>query len=240
MAAPEPSQVCVDQPLHMLPASAVYGALTTRPAGLTQTEIEERLRFFGANVIDEPPRTPDAVRFLANFTHVMAILLWAGGAIGFAAELPQLGIAIWMVNVINGTFEGMRSHTYRGSRYTRRAGKRTPGICVARVARMSMKVLIVGGGRVGAHLASLLINNGHSVTIIERRQEQASRLKQLLPAESVIYGSGTDPLVLEDAQIRQSDVLAAVTGTDETNLVATSLGRFEFGVRRTIARVKDP
>jgi len=105
---------------------------------------------------------------------------------------------------------------------------------------MSVKVIIVGGGRVGARLASLLINNGHSITIIEKRQEQVVRLRQLLPEESVVFGSGTDPLVLENAQVRQSDVLAAVTGTDETNLVATSLGRFEFAVRRTIARVKDP
>lgn len=53
-------------------------------------------------------------------------------------------------------------------------------------------------------------------------------------------GSGTDPNVLEAAGIRPADIVAAVTGADETNLVATSLARFEFGVPRIIARVNHP
>ena len=53
-------------------------------------------------------------------------------------------------------------------------------------------------------------------------------------------GSGTDPNVLEAAGIRQASVVAAVTGDDETNLVVTSLARFEFDVPRTIARVNNP
>ena len=56
----------------------------------------------------------------------------------------------------------------------------------------------------------------------------------------MIAGSGTDPATLEAAGIRDADVIAAVTGADETNLVVTSLARFEYGVPRTIARVKDP
>jgi trk system potassium uptake protein len=55
-----------------------------------------------------------------------------------------------------------------------------------------------------------------------------------------MLGSGTNPDVLEAAGIRQADVVAAVTGADETNLVVTSLARFEFGAPRTIARVNNP
>ncbi len=103
-----------------------------------------------------------------------------------------------------------------------------------------MKVVIVGGGKVGTHLATLLLAEGHQVRVIEARVREVQHLHDDLPVGSVIPGSGTDPAILEAAGIRDADVMAAVTGTDETNLVATSLARFEFGVPRTIARVKDP
>jgi trk system potassium uptake protein TrkA len=65
-------------------------------------------------------------------------------------------------------------------------------------------------------------------------------LQRAFPLEAVILGDGTDPTVLAAAAIRQADVVAAVTGADETNLVVTNLARFEFGVPRTIARVNMP
>jgi len=103
-----------------------------------------------------------------------------------------------------------------------------------------MQVIIVGGGKVGTYLATLLLSETHQVKIVESRPSELSALHASLPAGTVIAGNGTDPALLEAAGIRAADVLAAVTGTDETNLVATSLARFAFGVGRTIARVKDP
>ncbi|MBI3302420.1 MAG: TrkA family potassium uptake protein [Deltaproteobacteria bacterium] len=103
-----------------------------------------------------------------------------------------------------------------------------------------MNVLIVGGGEVGTYLASLLLAGGHRVKVIEMRRDDIPRLQRDLPADVVISGNGTDPTVLEAAGIRQAHVVAAVTGTDETNLVVTSLARFEFNVPRTIARVHTP
>lgn len=105
---------------------------------------------------------------------------------------------------------------------------------------MSMNVIVVGGGKVGAYLASLLLAGGHEVKVVEVRPEEAGRLSRELPGNAVMAGSGTDPAVLEAAGIRRADVAAAVTGADETNLVVTSLARFEFNVPRTIARVKNP
>ena len=102
------------------------------------------------------------------------------------------------------------------------------------------RVLVVGGGKVGTYLASLLLADGHSVTVIEGQSEEFYRLRQNLPAEVHVQGNGTDPLVLEAAGIRQADVVAAVSRADETNLVITSLARFEFNVPRTIARVNNP
>jgi trk system potassium uptake protein TrkA len=103
-----------------------------------------------------------------------------------------------------------------------------------------MHVLIVGGGKVGTYLAGLLLADGHKVNVIEGTKEEFRRAEQELPPGVVISGSGTDPGVLEAAGVRNADVVAAVTRTDETNLVITSLARFEFNVRRTIARVNIP
>ena len=105
---------------------------------------------------------------------------------------------------------------------------------------MAMFVLIVGGGKVGSHLASLLLGEGYRVRVIEQQRDEIPRLKRDLPAEVVVLGSGTDPNVLEGAGIRQAQVVAAVTGEDETNLVVASLAHSEFGVPRVIGRVNNP
>jgi len=105
---------------------------------------------------------------------------------------------------------------------------------------MAMNVIVVGGGRVGAYLASLLLTAGHKVKVIEERPEENRHLRRDLPPGVLVQGNGTDPDVLEKSGIGHANVVAAVTGADDTNLVVTSLARFEFNVPRTIARVKDP
>lgn len=93
------------QPLAAtLPLPDVYQALGSQPQGLTVDEAQRRLQEVGPNAIAELRGTPLWVRFLANFTHLMALLLWVGGLVAFIAQLPQLGLAIWLVNVINGVF----------------------------------------------------------------------------------------------------------------------------------------
>lgn len=107
---------------------------------------------------------------------------------------------------------------------------------------MAMNVIVVGGGKVGSYLSSFLLGQGYRVEVVEVRREEIPGLQATLRhlGGAVRLGSGTDPNVLEAAGIRQASVVAAVTGDDETNLVATSLARFEFGVPRTIARVNNP
>lgn len=105
---------------------------------------------------------------------------------------------------------------------------------------MTMTVLIVGGGKVGSYVASLLISEGHNAIIIEQRREELARLEADVPQAKIVWGSGTDPVDLENAGIHNANVVAAVTGSDENNLVITSLARFEFNVPRTIARVNNP
>ena len=102
-----------------------------------------------------------------------------------------------------------------------------------------MLVIIVGGGKVGSHLALLLLNEGHEVKLIDDRPDVLERLREELPQGAVIAGDGSSPSVLEAAGIDRANVLAAVTAEDEANLVITSLGRFEFNVPRVIARVNN-
>jgi trk system potassium uptake protein TrkA len=103
-----------------------------------------------------------------------------------------------------------------------------------------MKAMIIGGGKVGSFIADFLQKEGHSVLIIEERREELERLYAEVGEQNVVLGSGTDPVVLESSGIHQMDVVAAVTGKDEVNLVAASLARFEFNIPRVIARVNNP
>ncbi|WP_207654342.1 cation-translocating P-type ATPase [Anaerocolumna aminovalerica] len=105
--------------IFKLPVSEVYEALGTRPGGLAQTEAEEKQKEQGKNLIEEKKKKSSLLIFLGNFTHLMAILLWIGGAVAIFADMPQLGIAIFMVNIINGVFSFWQEH---------RAGKATDAL----------------------------------------------------------------------------------------------------------------
>lgn len=103
-----------------------------------------------------------------------------------------------------------------------------------------MNVIVIGGDKVGAYIANLLLSNDCSVKIVENREKVVERLKKEFPENVIVYGSGTDPVVLESAGIAETDVVAAVTGADETNLVASTIAKYEFDVGRVIARVNNP
>src|SRR5215471_20567471 len=103
-----------------------------------------------------------------------------------------------------------------------------------------MYALIAGGGKVGSNLARTLIRAGHEVTLIEQRDSRY----QLLEAEfehQVHKGDATELYVLERAGIeRPPNVVVAVTGDDEDNVIICQLARERYGVETVIARVNDP
>jgi trk system potassium uptake protein TrkA len=103
-----------------------------------------------------------------------------------------------------------------------------------------MYVVIVGGGRTGSQLTKKLLEGGHTVRLIDHRQNVLERLKYELPTEVVVAGDGSSPAALEAAGIQHAHVLAAVTEEDEANLVIATLAKYEFGVMRVIARVNNP
>ena len=100
----QPQAETLPCPIEALPLTDIYTALGTQPQGLTHAEAAARLQHYGRNTIHTVETTPLVRKFLANFTHLMALLLWVGGLLGFLAQMPQLGIAIWLVNLINGAF----------------------------------------------------------------------------------------------------------------------------------------
>jgi trk system potassium uptake protein TrkA len=103
-----------------------------------------------------------------------------------------------------------------------------------------MNVLIAGGGRTGARLANLLINQNYRVRLVENRRELLGYLHQELPTEVIYEGNPVDPSVLEAAGINEVNDLAAVTSNDSANLAICYLGKTMFEVPRTIARVNNP
>lgn len=102
-----------------------------------------------------------------------------------------------------------------------------------------MRVLIVGGGKVGSHLARVLMSERDTVVVVElnpaRARELASQGRVL-----VIEGDGTDVRILEEADCGHADYLVAVSGSDEDNLVACQLARTAFDCHNVLARVNDP
>lgn len=103
-----------------------------------------------------------------------------------------------------------------------------------------MNVLIAGGGRTGARLASLLLNQNYRVRLVENRRELLGYLHQELPTEVIYEGNPVDPSVLEAAGIREVNDVAAVTSNDSANLVICYIAKTQFEVPRTIARVNNP
>jgi len=101
-----------------------------------------------------------------------------------------------------------------------------------------MRVLIVGGGKVGSYLAAQLADLGHTVTLAESDASRARALAENTGA-LVMAGDGTAIDVLRAADVGRTDWLIAVTGQDETNLVACELGS-TLGARHTLARLNDP
>jgi trk system potassium uptake protein len=104
-----------------------------------------------------------------------------------------------------------------------------------------MYVLIAGGGKVGANLArTLLKDRKHEVTLIEQRRDRFERLEHEFEHQ-VLLGDATEIYVLERAGVaRPPDVVAALTGDDEDNLIICQLAREKYGAEKVIARVNDP
>lgn len=102
-----------------------------------------------------------------------------------------------------------------------------------------MRVIVVGGGKVGYYLAQTLLEHGHKPFVIELEKSICLHIANDLDIP-VINGDGTTVSALESAGIHEADALIGVTGKDENNLIACQLAKKRFGVSRTVARVNNP
>jgi trk/ktr system potassium uptake protein len=101
-------------------------------------------------------------------------------------------------------------------------------------------VLVAGGGKVGANVARTLLRLGHEVTLIEQRREKFEALEEEFEHQ-VLMGDATEIFVLERAGIaRPPDLVLALTGDDEDNIVICQIAKEKYGVPKVIARVNDP
>ncbi len=104
-----------------------------------------------------------------------------------------------------------------------------------------MYVVVNGGGKVASYLARTLLERGHSVALIEKRDDVVAKLSAELPGGAlVIQGDGCDAAYQEDAGVSRADVFVAATGDDDDNLVSCQLAKVAFGVPRTVSRVNNP
>jgi len=101
-----------------------------------------------------------------------------------------------------------------------------------------MKYVIVGCGSMGMELALALRRGGHGVTLVDRNRDAAGELEPSLRSAAIV-GSGFDRETLIRAGIERADGLAAMTGSDETNVVLARLARQVFHVPRVVARLND-
>ncbi len=103
-----------------------------------------------------------------------------------------------------------------------------------------MFVLVVGGGKVGLNTARQLIHLGHEIVLVEQRAARYAAIAQILGEEYLVFGDGTEIWVLERAGIGRADMVVAVTGDDEDNIIISQIAEQKFGVPKVVARVNNP
>ena len=103
---------------------------------------------------------------------------------------------------------------------------------------MKTRIFLIGGYNKTKSLAKSLIGKGYKVTAINKNLENCQELAEIVGL-TVFHGDGTKPFVLEDANIYHADIVIALTGRDDDNLVICELCKKRFGVKKTVALVFD-
>jgi trk system potassium uptake protein len=105
--------------------------------------------------------------------------------------------------------------------------------------RQTVKIVILGCGRVGATLATMMDREGHTVTIIDFSNEAFRRLEADFGGTTVI-GNGVDEEILIRAGIKEADAFAAVTNGDNRNIMASQIAKEIFNIKKVVCRIYDP
>ncbi len=215
--------------LASMPPQSVYTLLDSSPDGLTTSEAQKRQTLYGVNQLQVEKKTPLLFKFLANFTHLMAILLWVGGLVALIARMPQLAVAVWSVNLINGLFSFWQE--FRAEKASEELRKLLPAY--ARVLRAGTETRILAEELVPGDV--VLFAEGERISADCRLVEQAAfRVDQsTLTGESRPVGKSSDASLLTDISFtEQPNMVFAGTnvaaGTAKGIVYATAM-QTEFG-----------
>ena len=207
----------------------VYELLKSTPHGLSSEEATRRLAQFGPNTIRAAKGQPLIIKFLLNFTHLMAILIWVAGVVALIGRMPELAIAVWMVNLINGCFSFWQE--FRASKATDALKRMLPSY--ARVMRDGREVKVLAEDLVPGDV--VLIEEGDAISIDGRvvaasdlRANQSTLTGESRPVRKMTVGAGHDDV----PRAQQPDLVFAGTtvfaGTGVVVVYATGM-QTEFG-----------
>ncbi len=232
------------EPIYKLTMEDSLKAMQARPQGLTASEAQERQARYGKNVLSKKKGKPVIVVFLLNFVSLMAILLWVGGIIAFFAGMPELGIAIWLVNVINGVFSFWQE--FRASKATEALKNMLPSY--ARVIRDGQEQQISAEDLVPGDI--MLVEEGDKISA-DARLLKSSDLQvnqSTLTGESNPVRRMHEPVLKEGlSKFEISNLIftgtSVASGTAQA--VVTSIGMdTEFGkiadLTQTVEEVQSP
>jgi P-type Ca2+ transporter type 2C len=214
---------------HKLRIPEVFQSLHTGSQGLSSAEAAARLQRFGRNVIRTAPKKPLYRKLLAEFTHLMAILLWAAGALAFFSGTPQLGWAIWCVILINAAFSFWQE--FRAERAVEALRRLLPS--KAAVLRDGKERLVAAEELVPGDL--LVISEGDRVSADGRLVEETElRIDQsTLSGESHPARKTADPMAQQSVSRTELPNLvfagtSAASGSGKAVVIATGM-ETEFG-----------
>ncbi|MGB7594259.1 MAG: HAD-IC family P-type ATPase, partial [Erysipelotrichaceae bacterium] len=208
---------------------AVYATLDSRPNGLNAKEVEDRLASFGKNQITEKKGRHPFFIFLSNMTSMMAILLWVGGIIAIVAQMPELGIAIFAVNIINGAFSFWQE--FRASKATEALKRMLPSF--SRVIRNGEEQQILAENLVPGDI--VLIAEGDKISA-DARLLMSSDLQlnqSTLTGESTTVRKSYEPVLREGLSRPEMANLiftgtSVSSGTGKAIVISTGM-KTEFG-----------
>ena len=215
--------------IETIAGADVYAALGSQVSGLDNAEAAARLATHGPNVLREAPRRSLVRRLAAHFTHLMAILLWVGSVIALVAGLPQLSVAIVLVNIINGVFSFWQE--FKADRATEALRHLLP--VQARVLRNGDQALLPAEQLVPGDV--LLLDEGDRISADGRVVEHAElRVDQsTLTGETTPVRKSAEPLRAAAGNRAETSNLVfagttVATGRGKAVVVATGMDT-EFG-----------
>ncbi len=219
--------------IQKVPADKVYETLGSCPAGLTQAQATDLQGIQGKNVIESAKKKSILSVILANFANLMAILLWIGGIIAFFAQMPELGVAIWLVIFINGTFSFWQEH--RASKATEALKKMLPSY--SRVIRDGQEQKILSENLVIGDI--ILLEEGDKISADARLVETSDLQvdQSTLTGESNPVRKSSDAVLKEDlTRAEMPNLIFAGTS------VAGGTGKavvIEIGMNTEFGRIAD-